>query len=185
MCWRESFILRHTCIIHFLSSPPAPSFTHSHTHSSTNHESDFALFHNSIIKRTAGKGGQKPGCAIQLSLKAFHGELAQLRRDFPVTLTQNMVIVNKLGFADVILPGIHMYMYMYLCTCVSTIHFDIHETYMYMYITTKFNVLRHVHVYTYTLKVFFLGGGGGRGSLPPLLPPPPPPKVCEILISHP
>ena len=82
--------------------PPLPP---SSLYSSTNHESDFATFHLSVIKRTAGKGGQKPGCAINLSLKAFHGDLAQLRRDFPITLTQTMAVVHKLGFPDVILPG--------------------------------------------------------------------------------
>ena len=79
----------------------------SHQYSSTNHESDFATFHLNVIKRTAGKGGQKPGCALNLSLKAFHGDLVQLRRDFPITLTQTMAVVHKLGFPDVILPGRH------------------------------------------------------------------------------
>ena len=81
------------------------SLSPSSLYSSANHESDFATFHLSVIKRTAGKGGQKPGCAINLSLKAFHGDLAQLRRDFPITLTQTMAVVHKLGFPDVILPG--------------------------------------------------------------------------------
>ena len=90
----------------FFLSPPLPLLPPSSLiHSSTNHESDFATFHLSVIKRTAGKGGQKPGCAISLSLKAFHGDLAQLRRDFPITLTQTMAVVHKLGFPDVILPG--------------------------------------------------------------------------------
>ena len=78
---------------------PNPSY-----HSSTNHDHDFATFHSNIIRKTGAKGGQKPGCAISLSLRAFHGELAQLHTEFP--LLHSVELVRKLGFPDVILPGL-------------------------------------------------------------------------------
>ncbi len=73
--------------------------------SSANHESDFSTFHTNIIRKTGAKGGQKPGCAITLSLGAFHVDMQQLKVDFPSLFTKATVVVRKLGFPDVILPG--------------------------------------------------------------------------------
>ena len=105
------------------------------THSSANHESDFASFHTSIIKRTAGKGGQKPGCAILLSIKAFHGELGQLRRDFPVTIT-----LHDFG-AQAWIPRCHSTWYTQL------VHYNcVHETHVHVHVHMC-GTLIHVHVH--------------------------------------
>ena len=77
----------------------------SSPHSSTNHESNFATFHTNIINKTGAKGGQKPGCAITISLRTLHGRLAELKTDYPLLFTKSTEVVRKLGFPDIIVPG--------------------------------------------------------------------------------
>ena len=71
---------------------------------STTHESDFATYHSTLIKKGALKQAQK-GTSVSLSVRPLQGDLEQLRKDFALLINKNTVIVNKLGFPDVILPG--------------------------------------------------------------------------------
>ena len=87
----------------FLVSLSSPLFIS--LHSSTNHESNFSTFHTNIINKTGAKGGQKPGCAITISLRTVHGNLTQLKRDYPAIFIQSVEVVHKLGFPDIIVPG--------------------------------------------------------------------------------
>ena len=71
---------------------------------STTHESDFATFHSTLVKKGIPKQAQK-GMSVSFSVKALRGNMEQLRKDFALLINKNTIVVNKLGFPDVILPG--------------------------------------------------------------------------------
>jgi hypothetical protein len=72
----------------------------------TNHDSNFATFHTTVIQKYGAEVGQKPGCAFTLYLRAFHRkQLSAVRREVPFLFTKTTTTAHKLGFPDVILPG--------------------------------------------------------------------------------
>ena len=80
--------------------------SHSTPCSSTTHEQDFGTLHLSLIKKSGPKaGGHKQGVMISFALRFIRGDLQKLRKDFPYLINKNAVLVDKLGFPDVILPG--------------------------------------------------------------------------------
>ncbi|XP_073976678.1 dedicator of cytokinesis spg isoform X2 [Rhodnius prolixus] len=70
-------------------------------------DKDFHQLHEFIIRKQSNKysplSGQ-PNYGIILSLRVFHGELAQIREENQLLL-KNIGATKKLGFPDVIMPG--------------------------------------------------------------------------------
>ncbi|XP_065173337.1 dedicator of cytokinesis protein 3 isoform X2 [Atheta coriaria] len=69
-------------------------------------EKDFHQLHENLIKQL-GKYSPlscQPNYGIIISLKMLHGQLSQIKEDSPL-LFKNISLTNKLGFADVIMPG--------------------------------------------------------------------------------
>ena len=75
-------------------------------HICTTHETDFSTLHLSLIKKAAPKSSSRQGITVSLALKMIRGDLQQLTKDFPYLINKNTFSVDKLGFPDVILPGV-------------------------------------------------------------------------------
>lgn len=70
-------------------------------------EKDFFQLHEFIIKKQNNKFSSlqgQPNYGIVISFKLLHGELSQVREEYPI-LFKNISLTKKLGFPDIILPG--------------------------------------------------------------------------------
>uniref|UniRef100_A0A3P8NHI9 Dedicator of cytokinesis protein 4 n=1 Tax=Astatotilapia calliptera TaxID=8154 RepID=A0A3P8NHI9_ASTCA len=72
-----------------------------------NTESEWSQIHENIIKKANSRynlSGSNTGLAVALQL--LHGDIDQLRREYMVLFTRGVSITRKLGFSDVIMPGV-------------------------------------------------------------------------------
>ncbi len=58
-------------------------------------------------ERRGEKGGKREEHLFFPTTRAFHGDLNEVKKDYPSTFEKPLEVVHKLGFPDVILPGMH------------------------------------------------------------------------------
>jgi hypothetical protein len=68
-------------------------------------EHDFGTLHLSQIRKSK-TGGSKSGPQVSMALKFISGDLQKLTTDFPYLINKSTTHVDKLGFPEVILPGV-------------------------------------------------------------------------------
>ncbi|XP_069759916.1 dedicator of cytokinesis protein 4-like isoform X6 [Narcine bancroftii] len=71
-----------------------------------NTESEWYQIHENIIKKLNARynlTGSNAGLSVTLQL--LHGDIDQIRREYPVLFTRGVAITRKLGFSDIIMPG--------------------------------------------------------------------------------
>ncbi len=77
-----------------------------YTNCSTTHEADFSTLHISLIKKLGVKASGKQSITVSTGVKVLKGDLQRLKKDLAYMINKNTVTVDKLGFPDVIFPGI-------------------------------------------------------------------------------
>uniref|UniRef100_G1PM09 Dedicator of cytokinesis protein 4 n=1 Tax=Myotis lucifugus TaxID=59463 RepID=G1PM09_MYOLU len=71
-----------------------------------NTESEWHQIHENIIKKLNARynlTGSNAGLAVSLQL--LHGDLEQIRREYPSVFSHGVSITRKLGFSNIIMPG--------------------------------------------------------------------------------
>uniref|UniRef100_A0A4W3IW85 Dedicator of cytokinesis protein 4 n=1 Tax=Callorhinchus milii TaxID=7868 RepID=A0A4W3IW85_CALMI len=71
-----------------------------------NTESEWYQIHENIIKKLNARYNlTSSNAGLSVVLQLLHGEMDQIRREYPVLFTRGVAVTRKLGFSDIIMPG--------------------------------------------------------------------------------
>ncbi|XP_051886544.1 dedicator of cytokinesis protein 4-like isoform X5 [Pristis pectinata] len=71
-----------------------------------NTESEWYQIHENIIKKLNARYNlTSSNAGLSVALQLLHGDIDQIRREYPVLFTRGVAITRKLGFSDIIMPG--------------------------------------------------------------------------------
>uniref|UniRef100_A0A803TDT7 Dedicator of cytokinesis 3 n=1 Tax=Anolis carolinensis TaxID=28377 RepID=A0A803TDT7_ANOCA len=71
-----------------------------------NNENEWFQIHENIIRKSSTKyTAPSSNYGLIISLQLLHGEMEQIRREYPMIFNRGIAVTRKIGFPDVIMPG--------------------------------------------------------------------------------